>query len=242
MCIYVIEMRMSHICTKYAYTYTHTSLRCESLLSDSRKLYVYTYTHTYLRCESKICIFIHAYILEMRKSLVRFKKPICTYSQSHLGWHFRKFKAQSSNVSFATFLWKQTFELWALSFETAFENATPSGIGCTYTHTYLRCESRILEMRRSLGAFKSFLSVRDLCTCKSLTLTLQEFLSHLTLASVRDLHVHMWETYMYRGLLAHSRKCERLTETYVHVMWYVKRDLHVHMCKCERLTCTYVCV
>ena len=36
------------------------------------------------------------------------------YSQSHVGWHFGKLKAQSSNVSFATFQWKQTFELWAL--------------------------------------------------------------------------------------------------------------------------------
>jgi len=53
------------------------------------------------------------------------------YSQSHLGWHFRKLKAQSSNVTFATFQWKETFELWALSFETAFENVTPSVIGCT---------------------------------------------------------------------------------------------------------------
>ena len=54
------------------------------------------------------------------------------YSQSHLGWHFRKLKAQSYHVSFATFQWKETFELWASSFETAFENVTPSGIGCTY--------------------------------------------------------------------------------------------------------------
>ena len=44
--------------------------------------------------------------------------------------HFRKLEVQSSNVSFATLQWKQTFELWALSFETAFENVTPSGIGC----------------------------------------------------------------------------------------------------------------
>jgi len=54
------------------------------------------------------------------------------YSQSHLGWHFWKFKAQSSNVSFATFQWKETFELWAFSFETAFENVTLSEIGCTF--------------------------------------------------------------------------------------------------------------
>jgi len=58
------------------------------------------------------------------------------YSQSHLGWHFPKLKAQSSNVSFATFQWKETFELWALSFETAFENVTPNGIGCLCISVY----------------------------------------------------------------------------------------------------------
>jgi len=56
------------------------------------------------------------------------------YSQSHLGCHFRKLKAQRSNVSFATFQWKETFDLWALSFETAFKNVTPSGISCTSVH------------------------------------------------------------------------------------------------------------
>jgi len=70
------------------------------------------------------------------------------YSQSHLGWHFRKIKTQSSNVSFTTFQWKETFKGWVLSFETTFENVTPSGIDCieeqprsqvrlhpSYTHT-----------------------------------------------------------------------------------------------------------
>jgi len=42
-----------------------------------------------------------------------------------------KLKAQSSNVSFPWNVAKETFELWALSFEIAFENVTPSGIGCT---------------------------------------------------------------------------------------------------------------
>ena len=44
-----------------------------------------------------------------------------------------KLKAQSSNLN-VIFHWnvgKETFELWALNFETAFENVTPSGIGCT---------------------------------------------------------------------------------------------------------------
>ena len=57
--------------------------------------------------------------------------PSMMHSQSHLGCHFRKLKAHSSNVSFAMFRCKETFELWALSFETAFENVTPSGIGYT---------------------------------------------------------------------------------------------------------------
>ena len=48
-----------------------------------------------------------------------------------MGWHFWKLKAQSSNVSLATFQRKETFELWVLSFKTEFENVTPSGIGCT---------------------------------------------------------------------------------------------------------------
>jgi len=39
-----------------------------------------------------------------------------------------KLKAQSSNVSFHWNVAKETFELWALSFETAFENVDPSGI------------------------------------------------------------------------------------------------------------------
>jgi len=38
------------------------------------------------------------------------------YSQWHLGWHFRKLKAQSSNVSFHRNVAKETLELWALSF------------------------------------------------------------------------------------------------------------------------------
>jgi len=54
-------------------------------------------------------------------------RVIARYSQFHSGWHFRKIKAQISNVSFATFQWKVTFEIWALSFETAFENVTPAG-------------------------------------------------------------------------------------------------------------------
>ena len=40
--------------------------------------------------------------------------------------------AKLSNVSFATFQWKETFELWALSFETAFGNVTSRGSGCTF--------------------------------------------------------------------------------------------------------------
>jgi len=56
------------------------------------------------------------------------------YSQSHSRWRFRKLRAQSSNVSFATLQWKETFELWALSFERAFKNITACEIACIYRH------------------------------------------------------------------------------------------------------------
>ena len=63
----------------------------------------------------------------------------------HAWWHFRKLPrgvtfsktlskliAQSSNVSFLWNVTKETFDLWALSFERAFENFIPRGIGCIF--------------------------------------------------------------------------------------------------------------
>jgi len=47
-----------------------------------------------------------------------------------------RFKAQSSNVSFHWNVAKETLELWALIFETAFENVTPSEIGCTHEEVH----------------------------------------------------------------------------------------------------------
>jgi len=41
--------------------------------------------------------------------------------------------AQSSNVLFALFQWKETFELWACALKELFEYLTPSGIGCDKT-------------------------------------------------------------------------------------------------------------
>ena len=56
-----------------------------------------------------------------------------------------KLKAQSSNVSLHWNVAKETFELWVLSFETAFENDTPRGIGCNVRryHRKLRCRKWI---------------------------------------------------------------------------------------------------
>jgi len=54
------------------------------------------------------------------------------------------------NVSCATFQWKETFELWALSFETAFENVTPSGIGC---NRWIRCVIDEYDADKIIGLF-----------------------------------------------------------------------------------------
>jgi len=77
------------------------------------------------------------------KALDRGLPVLLWYSLSYLGWHFRKdvlnLKSQSSKVSFHWNVAKETFELWALSFESAFENVTPSGIGCTKPLTIYNC-------------------------------------------------------------------------------------------------------
>jgi len=58
-----------------------------------------------------------------------FASPAGTFSKAVSTW---KLKTQSSSFSFATFQWKETFKLWALSFERAFENVTTGRIGCTF--------------------------------------------------------------------------------------------------------------
>ena len=79
-------------------------------------------------------------------------------------WYFRQLKAQSSNVSFATFpdvlfatfQWKETFELWALSFETALENVTPSGIGFTSLHSTCKVVAKeVYAMKKGEGQRQS---------------------------------------------------------------------------------------
>ena len=63
----------------------------------------------------------------------RFKNlALCLlYILYHLRWHSRM-QARKSLLprSFASFQWKETFELWVLSFETAFENVTAGGMRC----------------------------------------------------------------------------------------------------------------
>jgi len=54
------------------------------------------------------------------------------YSQSYLGWNFRKL-FRSSKLKARTSLFTETWQKRRLSFELwAFENDTPSGIGCTW--------------------------------------------------------------------------------------------------------------
>ena len=76
--------------------------------------------------------------LQKRETVLMSDSNVYEYSQSHVGWHFRKL-FRSSKLKAWTSLFTETwqkrrssFELWALSFETAFENVTPSGIGCMY--------------------------------------------------------------------------------------------------------------
>ena len=57
-----------------------------------------------------------------------------THSRCHLEWHFRKL-FQSSKLKARTFFFTETWQKRRSNFELwAFENDTPSGIGCTSFH------------------------------------------------------------------------------------------------------------
>ena len=138
-------------CKVLWYRHTYMSLgpmMCTYIyaLFRSCDVYIHIYISMYIYIYTYLCIYIHSWSWNMNAGqtfwgfLLTHVAIHARYSQSHLGWHFRNLKAQSSNVSFATFQWKERFELWALSFETAFENVTPSGIGCN-THTTTSCNT-----------------------------------------------------------------------------------------------------
>jgi len=105
--------------------HTHTLSLSLSLIFRSNPLVLTSSWYLYCMCVCMcVCIYIYGYI-----QTDIYIQPIplgVTFSKAQSS----KLKAQRSNVSFATFHWKETFELWVLSFETAFENVTPSGIGC----------------------------------------------------------------------------------------------------------------
>ena len=85
-------------------------------------IYIHMCPWTYMHTQMCACTYIYTW---------------CIYSQSHLGWHFRmlfqssKLKARKSLFSEMWQKRRSSFELWA------FENVTPSGIGCTYVSMYI---------------------------------------------------------------------------------------------------------
>ena len=115
-------------------------------------MHTHTYTHVYtcIRIHMHIHMHIHTCIHVSRfhkdrrkKKYMKLISDICLFlaaakmegnSQSYMTFSkaLSKLKAHSSNVSFHWNVAKETFELWALSFEIAFENVTPSGIGCMW--------------------------------------------------------------------------------------------------------------
>jgi len=94
----------------YIDTYT-----CRCWLLDIHA-YMYTLAYTF-RCW---LLDIHAFM----------------YSQSHVGWYFRML-FQSSKLKARTSLFTEPRQTKSSSFELwAFENVTPSGVGCTHSHIH----------------------------------------------------------------------------------------------------------
>jgi len=113
--------------------YIHIYIQMYACTCICIDMHPYSLTHT---C---ICIDMHPYSLSHTHTHTQHGRcgvpqRLHTHSQSHLGWHFRKLKAQSSNVSFATFQWKETFELWALSFWNSIRKCHPKRDRLYMTH------------------------------------------------------------------------------------------------------------
>ena len=150
--------RMSRTRMSCRIYFPRTRTRKQSLVKTSADRHRVSISLSAIHFLVRILVCLSVYLLwSLCLSACRLSLVCRWYSQSHLGWHFRKLEAQSSNVSFAMFQWKETFELWALSFETAFKNVTPSGIGYTSDVLYsdVTCQST------SLSAF--FLVFPSIC-------------------------------------------------------------------------------
>jgi len=146
---------------------------------------------TYMRPDSSWLIQLR-HVSYMSPAVNQCESVWISYSPSHWGCHVRKLKAQSSKVSFATFQWKETFELWALNFETAFENVIPSGIGCTRFQLWISV-NLIFYVSRLSWMSHICLQLRHELTSRIL------WLSHIwliQLSHIRLIHLVSYTLYM----------------------------------------------
>ena len=110
-CIYI------HCATFVFSTFGTAFQKCRAKGAENKRRTEYIYTNEYIYIY--MCI-TYTYVQPIPLG-VTFSKALS------------KLKAQSLNFSFHWNVAKETFELWALIFETAFENVTPSGICCICT-------------------------------------------------------------------------------------------------------------
>jgi len=163
------------------------------------------------------------------------------YSQSHLWtcgdiFESSKLKAQSSNVSFATFQWKETFKLWALSFETAFENVTPSGIGCTYknlVHTLYIQLSWCMYIHTCTYIFS------DAYIHTNIHTYIYTFCTYVCTYIFSDTCIYIFsDTYIY----TYKHTSSKRISTYIFAHTCTSLLMHVHTCECMmKDVCTDTC-
>ena len=127
-------LQISHVCVfaqhvlhishmfVFAQHVLHTSHMCE-FAPVSSYTYVYTYTHIFMYMRSLLPIHL-LHILQPIPLGVTFSKAVS------------KLKARTSLLTETWQKKRASFELWA------FENVTPSGIGCTYISPVCVCTRR----------------------------------------------------------------------------------------------------
>jgi len=232
--------RLTHTDThRLTHTDTHKGVHT-SCLDDIWMSHVhvsFTHTDTHRHTSWLICTGV---LIQRETWGAHIWRSESCYSQSHLGWHFRKLKAQSSNDSFVTFQWKEMLELWALSFETAFENVTPSGIGCICTggmsrvwcHMWMSHVICIQSMPRV--TYEWVMSyVQEACHVYNVTYEwVVCLLSHMNESCHLYIYIYIWiYIYIYVNIYTSTRMMSNMNEswhTYEWVTAHMNESCHLY--------------
>jgi len=157
----------------YKYRYTHLYIRTYTYAYTQICVYTFTDTFDEYRAHTSdkyICKKRHIFWQVDMSLFTSWYVSSCIYSRSHLGWHFRML-FQSSKLKARWSLFNETWQKRRSNFELwAFENVTPSGIGCICkkrhinfskeTNTHIISDVLLCQKRRIIMSKETYYLVK----------------------------------------------------------------------------------